>query len=171
MKAEEIPGLYSSRQIFIPAASSTEVTHLSGLTGSAASVFASAHHKDLTTPSLFVLPDSESAAYFLDDIESLLGEKKALLFPSSFRLRHNIYEKDKANVLLRAETLSELSRQGSKAIVVTYPEAICEKVISNKELEQNTISLSRGDKFTIDFITEFLLEHGFENSDFVYEAG
>jgi transcription-repair coupling factor (superfamily II helicase) len=74
-------------------------------------------------------------------------------------------------VLLRAETLTALSRQGSKAMVVTYPEAICEKVISNKQLEQNTISLSRGDKFSMEFITEFLLEHGFESSDFVYEAG
>ncbi len=171
VKAEEIPGLYSTRQIFITNTSTSEVIHLSGLTGSAASVFAAGQYGNFSSPSLFILPDSESAAYFLDDIESLLGEKKAYFFPSSFRLRHNVYEKDKANVLLRAETLSALSRQGSRAMVVTYPEAICEKVISNKQLELNTISLSRGDKFGMDFITEFLLEHGFESSDFVYEAG
>lgn len=172
MKVEEIPGLYSSRQIFIDSTSTTvERIQLTGLTGSAASVLAAAQHKNASSPSLFILPDSESAAYFLDDLESLLGEKKAYFFPSSFRLRHNVYEKDKANVLLRAETLSALSRQGNRAMVVTYPEAVCEKVISNKQLELNTISLSRGDKFSMDFITEFLLEHGFESSDFVYEAG
>lgn len=171
MKAEEIPGRYASRQIFIAETSTQEGIHLTGLTGSAASVLAAAQHKISSLPTLFILPDSESAAYFLDDLESLLGEKKAYFFPSSFRLRHNVYEKDKANMLLRAETLSALSRHGGKAMVVTYPEAICEKVISNKQLEQNTISLSRGDKFSMDFITEFLLEHGFESSDFVYEAG
>jgi transcription-repair coupling factor (superfamily II helicase) len=168
MKPSDIPGLYSSGQISFAARVSV---HIAGLTGSAASVVAVAQWQKSSAPFLFILPDAESASYFLNDIENLLGEKKAFLFPSSFRQRHNVFEKDNANVLLRAETLTEISRQGSHAIVVTYPEAICEQVSSHKQIEQNTISLSRGDKLSIEFLTEFLAEHGFEHSDFVYEAG
>ena len=168
MKPHDLPGLYSSGQISFYAG---DKIHLTGLTGSAASLFAATHHQQINSPQLFILPDEESASFFLDDIENLIGEKRTFLFPSSFRSRHNVFEKDNANVLLRAEGLAELSRDGSRALVVTHPEAVCEQVVSRTQLEQNTISLSRGDKISIEFLTEFLHEHGFEHSDFVYNAG
>ncbi|MBK5285291.1 MAG: transcription-repair coupling factor, partial [Bacteroidia bacterium] len=182
MKPEELPGLYSARQILFDKPGQAppllkemglggEVSHLTGLTGSCAPLLVAAQWQNSSSPFLLLLPDFESAAYFLSDLENLIGEKKAYFFPSSFRRSHNVYETDSTNVLLRAEVLSELLREGSRAIIVTYPEAICEQVVSHKQLEQNTISLSRGDKISIDFLTEFLLEHGFGHSDFVYEAG
>jgi hypothetical protein len=63
VKAEEIPGLYGSRQIFIDNTSSGGI-HLTGLTGSAASVFAAAHHKNLTSPVLFILPRQRIGSLF-----------------------------------------------------------------------------------------------------------
>jgi transcription-repair coupling factor (superfamily II helicase) len=173
----DLPGLYSARQISFYAPTPLEqrtggeAIHLTGLTGSAASLFAATHHQQNSSPQVFILPDEESASFFLDDLENLLGEKKAFLFPSSFRNRHNVFEKDNASILLRAEVLTELSRNGSRAFVITHPEAVCEQVVSPAQLEQNTISLSREDKISIEFLTEFLHEHGFEHSDFVYDAG
>ena len=143
--------------------------HLKGLVGSSDAVLAVAlyfiRHKNM----LFVLPDREEAAYFQSDIENLL-DKEVLLFPSSFRKPYDFTQVDNSKVLQRAEVLNELIHSSGK-LIITYPEALSERVIDRKALEKNTLEISTGNKISIDFINEFLIEYEFERVDFVYEPG
>jgi transcription-repair coupling factor (superfamily II helicase) len=144
---------------------------LKGLVGSADAVVAIATYFLLHKPQLFILPDREEAAYFMADLESIL-EKEVLIFPSSFRKAFDFTQVDTANVLARAEVLNELNHDSSYGkIVVTYPEALAEKVIDRTVLEKNTLEISLGVKLGIDFINEFLIDYDFERTDFVYEPG
>jgi transcription-repair coupling factor (superfamily II helicase) len=144
---------------------------LKGLVGSADATVAIATYFLLHKPQLFILPDREEAAYFMADLESIL-EKEVLIFPSSFRKAFDFTQVDTANVLARAEVLNELNHDSSYGkIVVTYPEALAEKVIDRTVLEKNTLEISLGIKLGIDFINEFLIDYDFERTDFVYEPG
>jgi transcription-repair coupling factor (superfamily II helicase) len=144
---------------------------LKGLVGSADATVAVATYFLLHKPQLFILPDREEAAYFMADLESIL-EKEVLIFPSSFRKAFDFTQVDTANVLARAEVLNELNHDSSYGkIVVTYPEALAEKVIDRNVLEKNTLEISLGIKLGIDFINEFLIDYDFERTDFVYEPG
>ncbi len=146
-------------------------TQLRGLVGSADAVIAVSTYFLLHQPQLFILPNREEAAYFLSDLEGILG-KEILLFPSSFRKAFEFTQIDTANVLARAEVLNELNHQSEYGkIVVTYPEALAEKVIDRSVLEKNTLEISVGIKLGIDFINEFLFDYDFERADFVYEPG
>ncbi len=144
---------------------------LKGLVGSADAVIAVSSYFLLHQPQLFILPNREEAAYFLSDLESIL-DKEILFFPSSFRKAFEFTQIDTSNVLARAEVLNELNHDSEYGkIVVTYPEALAEKVIDRSILEKNTLEISLGAKLSIDFINEFLFEYDFERSDFVYEPG
>lgn len=144
---------------------------LKGLVGSADAIVALSSYFLLHKPLLFVLPDREDAAYFQSDLESAL-EKQVLLFPSSYRKSFDFTQVDTANVLARAEVLNELNHDSEYGkIVVSYPEAIAEKVIDRSALEKNTLEISIGAKLGIDFINEFLIDYDFDRADFVYEPG
>ena len=145
--------------------------HLKGLVGSSDSVMALALYFLLHRHMIFVLPEREEAAYFLSDLENLL-EKEILFFPSSFRKSFEFTLVDSSNVLQRAEVLNELNHSAEYGkIIVTYPEALAEKVIDRAALEKNTLEIAIGNKLSIDFINEFLIEYDFERVDFVYEPG
>lgn len=145
--------------------------HLKGLVGSSDSVLASALYFLLHRHMIFILPEREEAAYFLSDLENLL-EKEILFFPSSFRKSFEFTLVDSSNVLQRAEVLNELNHSSEFGkIIVTYPEALAEKVIDRSALEKNTLEISVGNSLGIDFINEFLVEYDFERVDFVYEPG
>ncbi|MGN7203527.1 transcription-repair coupling factor [Pedobacter sp. SAFR-022] len=144
---------------------------LKGLVGSADAMAAVATYFLLHKPQLFILPDREEAAYFLGDLESIL-DKAVLLFPSSYRKGFDFTQIDTANVLGRAEVLNELNHDSEFGkIVVTYPEALSEKVIDRSVLEKNTLEITVNTKLSIEFINEFLFEYEFERTDFVYEPG
>lgn len=153
---------------------------LRGLAGSSAAFVASAIAKLSDQSHLFILPDKEIAAYFFNDLETLLGELRedgetvtqlpVLFFPSSYRRPYQVEETDNANVLLRAEVLDRMRRE-KRLIIVTYPSALTEMVVTRKLLEENTLRLHKGEKISISFITDLLETYGFERSDYVYEAG
>lgn len=144
---------------------------LKGLVGSADATIAVATYFLLHKPQLFILPDREEAAYFLADLESIL-DKEVLFFPSSFRKAFEFTQVDTANVLARAEVLNELNHHSEYGqIVVSYPEAIAEKVINRNVLEKNTLEISLSARLGIDFINEFLIDYDFNRTDFVYEPG
>ncbi|WP_410222023.1 transcription-repair coupling factor [Pedobacter sp.] len=146
-------------------------TQVKGLVGSADAFIAVTTYFLQHKPQLFIFPNREEAAYFSSDLEALLG-KEVLLFPASFRKAFEFTQVDTANVLARAEVLTELNHHSSYGkIVVTYPEALAEKVINRNVLEKNTLEISIGANLGIDFINEFLTDYDFERSDFVYEPG
>ena len=104
--------------------------HFKGLIGSQDVILAAQISKEVKRPHLFILSDKEEAAYFINDLESII-KKEVFFFPSSYRRPYQIEETDNANVLLRAEVLNTLIHQ-SYPIIVSYPEALFEKVVSQK---------------------------------------
>ena len=145
--------------------------HLKGLIGSSLSfVVNSLFHKS-ELPFLMIFEDKEAAAYYLNDLEQLVGDKEVLFYPGSFRRPYQIEEVDNANVLLRAEVLNRINSRKKPAVIVTYPESLFEKVVTKKELEKNTLKVAVGDKISIDFINEVLFEYEFKRVDFITEPG
>lgn len=175
MNQADLLGFYTSRPIVISIKSRllepfAHRFRLEGLSGSSDAVIAAAITDGESRTHVFVLNDREEAAYFLNNMENLREENPPLYFPSSYKKPFQIEELDNANVLMRAEVLGRLNR-GSNTLVVTYPDAICEKVVTRHNLEKNSIEMRVGEKISVEFITEFLLHHEFENVDFVAQAG
>lgn len=147
---------------------------LKGLIGSADALTVISSHLKSNRPGLLILPNYEEASYFLADLEGLL-DKQVLFFPSSYRKAFDFTQVDSSHVLQRAEALSELNNLSSETkspkLVVTYPEAVSEKVITRQDLSDNTLEITENTKLDIAFINEFLSEYDFERVDFVYEPG
>jgi len=157
---------------------------LKGLTGSSASFVSSAI---INSPlsfgrgaggevntHLFILPDKEQSAYFLNDLENLLGEKNVLFFPSSYKRPYQVEETDNANILLRAEVLNKILHVGASVharVIITYPEALTEKVVTKAHLSKNTLEIKQNEKLSVDFIVETLSAYHFKREDFVIEPG
>jgi transcription-repair coupling factor (superfamily II helicase) len=145
--------------------------HLNGLLGSAVSFVLRAVFKKAELPFLVVLDNKEEAAYYLNDLEQMIGEQDVLFYPASFRRPYQVDETDNANVLLRAEVLNRINSRKKPAIIVTYPEALFEKVVTRQQLDKNTLKVALNDKISIDFINEVLFEYEFKRVDFITEPG
>ncbi len=143
---------------------------IKNLAGSLDAVVIAAAFKSGSTDHLVVCQDREEAAYLQSDLQNLLG-KEILLFPMSYKRPYEYDETENANILMRAEVLNRLSGKKQKEIIVTYPEAITEKVITKRSLASNTFSIKLGLKLDMAFLEEFLHNYDFEKTDFVYEAG
>jgi transcription-repair coupling factor (superfamily II helicase) len=146
-------------------------THLKGLVGSSFSFVITKSFKQAEKPFLLIFNNKEEAAFYLNDLEQLLNEKDVLFYPESYRRPYQIEETDNANVLLRAEVLNRINSQKKPAIIITYPDALFEKVITRKELESNTLKITVNDNLSIDFVNEVLFEYQFKRVDFVTEPG
>lgn len=120
---------------------------------------------------LIVLNDAEDAAYFHNTIENLTDALDLFYFPSSFKNRKNFKLLNSSHVMLRTEMLTKLSVGGNKKIIVTYPEALFEKVVLPKTLSGNIISIKTNDTINLNGLMELFVMYGFERTDFVYEPG
>ncbi|GEQ85068.1 transcription-repair-coupling factor [Patiriisocius marinistellae] len=144
---------------------------VSGLVGSATSLIIAETFKATDKPFLFILNDKEEAAYHLNDLENLLGEDNVLFYPGSYRRPYQIDETDNANILLRSEVLNRINSRRKPSLIVTYPEALFEKVVTKKELDKNTLKIAVDDQLSIDFVNELLFSYKFKRTDFVTEPG
>ncbi|MCF0051369.1 transcription-repair coupling factor [Dyadobacter sp. LJ53] len=145
---------------------------IKGLVGSLDAVVAASIQEKKKGPAVYVLSDREEAAYFQNDLQNLIGKTEVLFYPTSYKRPYHYEEVDNANVLMRGEILNKLSASKSVATqIVTYPEALFEKVINKRSLKANTFSVKVGEKLDPSFLTEFLTSYGFEITDFVFEAG
>jgi len=142
-----------------------------GLKASASSVYASALIDKTHCPFVFILGDLEEAGYFYHDLTQILGDEQVLFFPSSFRRAIKYGQKDAANEILRTEVLSRLEKNDAHLFVVTYPDALAEKVIARKELEEKTLKIGVGEQLDMKFLTDLLHQYGFQYTDYVYEPG
>jgi transcription-repair coupling factor (superfamily II helicase) len=127
---------------------------------------------------LIVCADKEDAAYFYNDLESLLGErgmdyskKQVLFYPTSYKRPYEPEKSDNSYILSRTEVLQRVSTSERKTLIVSYPEALSEKVFTRKLLAKNTFKIKVGDKINLDFLTDLLYEYEFESVDFVVEPG
>ncbi|MBO0323804.1 transcription-repair coupling factor [Muricauda sp. CAU 1633] len=145
--------------------------NLKGLVGSSLSFVISEVFDATDAPFLLILNDKEEAAYYLNDLEQLIGENDVLFYPGSYRRPYQIEETDNANVLLRAEVLNRINSRKKPAVIVTYPDALFEKVVTRKELDKNTLKIKLEDTLSLDFLNEVLFEYQFKRVDFVTEPG
>ena len=144
---------------------------ITNMVGSSLSFVISETFKKVDKTYLVILNDKEEAAYLLNDLEQLLGDKNVLFYPGSYRRPYQIDETDNANVLLRSEVLNRINSRKKPTIIVTYPEALFEKVVTKKELERNTLKLSVTENVSLGFVNEVLFEYNFNRVDFVTEPG
>ena len=149
---------------------SAKTIYLGGVHASCVSLFFSAFIKENPSVYVFVLNDSEEAGYFYHDMVQANGDADILFFPSSYRRAIKYGQKDAANEILRTEVLSRLEKKDNVA-VVTYPEALAEKVVSKKLLTDKTVSLKVGQNVETDAIAAQLVSLGFDHVDYVYEPG
>ncbi len=147
---------------------------LQNLNGSAAAFVLQAiftNEKTANLNHLVVLSDAEEAAYFFNSIESVTGALDLFYFPSSFKSPHNYSVLNPSHVMLRTEALTKISMGGNKKILVTYPEALFEKVVMAKTLQLNIIQIKTNDHLDLNALMQQMVDYGFERTDFVYEPG
>ncbi|MDD4605015.1 MAG: transcription-repair coupling factor, partial [Dysgonamonadaceae bacterium] len=151
----------------------TEVKTLSvrGLHGSSVPLFSATLFKRTSQPYLFVLNNLENAGYFYHDLTQLLSEKEVLFFPSAYKRAAKYGQIDSANEILRTEVLSRLEKSNHPFIIVSYPDALSEKVVSQKTLKQNTITIALNEESGSEAISKLLDSYQFEYVDYVYEPG
>jgi len=148
--------------------------HLTGLHGSASQFIITSvfnHSSASQLNHLIILRDAEEAAYFHNTLENLTGALNLFYFPSSFKKKKNYSLLNPSHVMLRTETLTRLAGGTNKNIIITYPEALFEKVVLSKTLSENIISIKQSDTLDVNGILGKFVDYGFERTDFVYEPG
>lgn len=175
MNVSTISSIFNSSAKIIQLAENIAVpekkVQIKGLVGSSLSFVIQALFEKSELPFLLLFNDKEEAAYYLNDLENLINDQDVLFYPSSYRRPYQIEETDNANILLRAEVLNRINSRKKPSIIVTYPEALFEKVVTRKELDKNTLKVAVADQISIDFINEVLFEYNFKRVDFVSEPG
>lgn len=143
-----------------------------GLTGSQEAFIIAASYLAMPRNILVIAEDKEDAAYLQNDIDGLLYEKPIHFFPDSFKRPRDFERLNRDNVLLRTEIINQINHSKAKGeIIVTYPEALFEKVVDPKILQSNRIDISTGELLDADTVIEVLSEYGFVRVDFVFEPG
>ena len=150
---------------------SVKTIFLDGLMcSSAPMLFASLALKIKSSTAVFILQDADEAGYFYHDLTQLLGKEQVLFFPSSYRRAIKYAQRDSASEILRTEVLAKLSN-AQHLLIVTYPEALAELVMSKKQLDDRSVVLSVGDVIDADQTAQQLRTLGFQEVDYVYEPG
>ena len=148
--------------------------YLKNLQGSSASFIVDAifrHPSCSQLNHIIICEDAERAAYFHNDLENLTNALDLFYFPSSFKNRKNFRLLNSSHVMLRTEALMKWSAGGNKKIMITYPEALFEKVVMSKTLSGNVIAIKSGDALDVNGVMEKLVNYGFARTDFVYQPG
>ena len=144
---------------------------LKGSVGSGISFIIANSFKTVGKTMLYLCEDREKAAYQLNDFERILGEDNVLFFPSSYRKPYQTETTDNANVLLRSEVLTKLGNSKKPKLIVSYPQAVFEKVVSHSTLKKNTLEVIKDSRLSLDFVNEMLFEYRFNRVDFVTQPG
>ncbi len=177
MKANDLLKLYRSDSIIQAIAETMKANEdrciqVKNLSGSLDAIIVAAVYQLNHQNQLLVLHDKEEAAYFHNDLQNLMPGKEVLFFPTSYKRPYEFEETENANVLMRAEILNRVNHKASTGeVIVTYPEALTEKVVNRKSLLRNTFTAKVGEKVDVEFLSELLASYDFEKADFVYEAG
>ena len=146
--------------------------YLDGLRGSSTAFVATAVWHLSEANHVFVLNDKEEAAYFHNDLEHLTGALDIHYFPDSFKKTAQFGELNSSHVMLRTEALAKFRGDVvRKKALITYPEALFEKVVNPVSLTKNMISIKVGELLKPDALMEQFVGLGFKREDFVYEPG
>jgi len=146
--------------------------HLDNLRGSSINFMAAALWQNTDVNHVFILNDKEEAAYFHNDIEHLTKGLDIFFFPDSFKRTGYFNELNSSHVMLRTEALTKFTgKRVNKKVLVTYPEALFERVVNPSSLADNMISIKVGETLQVDALLERFVSLGFRREDFVYEPG
>jgi len=181
VKISELIKIYSESEVLRNLQECVEAgdnkIYLKGLSGSLPSIVAAALSQNFSSNYVYILNDKETAAYFMNDLEQIYGEsdyeltrKKVLMFPGAHK-KINSESNDNDSILLRTEVLKRLSLGSKSLLIVTFPEAIFEKVVTKKTLTKSIIRLAVDEEVDSEFIFDILREYGFEQEDYVFEPG
>lgn len=150
--------------------------HCENLRGSAASFVISTIFQNPASSQLnhlVVCEDAEKAAYLHNSLENLTNALNLYFFPSSFKNRKNFRLLNPSHVMLRTEALTRFAAQaqGRAGMLITYPEALFEKVVLPNTLSGNIIHIKSGDTLDLNGLMDQMVGYGFDRTDFVYEPG
>ncbi len=165
-KTRRIPGteLHSDGSVL--------TVHIKGCVGSFNSFLQATIYRLNHTPQLIIANSKEEAAYLQNDLENILENYAPLLLIDSFKKPGQYAEQLNSNIQMRTEVLNRISNNPAKNdIVITYPEALAEKVISNDAIRKNTLQIVINEELDEDFVIDTFNTYGFERNDFVYEPG
>ena len=144
---------------------------MSGLTGSSGSIVTTTLFNQSAGHFLCILNDLEEAGYFFHDCSQVLDEENVLFFPSGYKRNIRYGQKDPANEILRTEVLGRLNTSEKPCLIITYPEALAEKVVSGDALKNKTLNISKNERVDSLFVADVLESYEFEKVDYVYEPG
>ena len=151
---------------------------ISNLFGSSLAVLVANAVETTEHAQLFILSGKEEALFFFNDLEVLLhdkekplNEKRVHYFPASFNKVITWTDPDATYLKMRAEVIDKLMHNSKGALIVTYPEALCEKIVSKQYVQENSFTIAKNELLPIDIFLEFLYEYQYQQEDFVFEPG
>lgn len=153
------------------AASRESNLKISGLRGSSLALVLASVFQKVNKTQVFILNDADEAAYFYNDLRHMLSDENVLFFPSSYKKTIRLSQLDSSNEILRTEALNRLSNSSQPTVLVSYPEAMTQKVVSADGVKSKTLKIKVGESVSIDYLSKVLNEYGFQRVDFVYEPG
>lgn len=149
----------------------SQVIRLEGVKGSLVGIIFSSLIKTTNQLYMVVMNDAEEAGYLYHDITQICGESDAFFFPSSYKRAIKYGQIDHANAILRTEALNRLRQANGASVIVTYPDALAEKVVSDTTLSSKTLRIAQNESVDSVFVADVLYEYGFERVEYVYEPG
>ncbi|MDR2970542.1 MAG: transcription-repair coupling factor [Bacteroidales bacterium] len=156
----------------------SKTTGVKNLSGSSLAVLVANNFEKDEAPHLFVFPEKEEALFFFNDLELLLHDKESPLsekrvhyFPASFNKVMNWKDNDTTYLKMRAEIIDRLIHNQKGILIVTYPDALCEKIVSKRYVQENSFYVSKGEIVPIEILLEFLYKYQYQQEDFVFEPG
>lgn len=145
---------------------------LYGLAGSAPAMLMGAlPAEDGDSPVLVVGDTLDDAGYIYHDLSRVLGEGAVLMFPSGYKRAIKYGQPDPPSQIMRTEVLNRWDTDRSLRYVVTYPEALAEKVASRDTIDTHTLHLATGGTADLAETAKWLRTNGFQEVDYVYDPG
>ncbi|MBR5892476.1 MAG: transcription-repair coupling factor [Bacteroidaceae bacterium] len=179
MNAKEIKDIFAAHPgvdalVKLREESGSKGTLIGGLSGSSAALVLAGFKERVPEQTLLVvMNDVEEAGYMYHDIVQVSGEENTLFFPSSFRRAIKYGHEDDAGRILRTEVMSRLVNRRRKEglLIVTHPDALAEKVASQSDLKEKSLSVEVGSNISRDELEKQLAMLEFKEVPYVYEPG
>ncbi|MDC1337148.1 transcription-repair coupling factor [Flavobacteriaceae bacterium] len=144
---------------------------LKGLYGSSKSFLINSLFSNSNKNIYWILENKESAGYHFNDLEGLINENQLYFFPSSYNRENDFKKTNTQSIFLRTELIRNLSSNSYKNLIVTYPEAVFEKIIIKKDIKKRFLKIKIEDIMSLESFNEKLFELEFNREDFVVEPG
>tara|TARA_Y100001970_G_scaffold285309_1_gene404656 strand:- start:6949 stop:10206 length:3258 start_codon:yes stop_codon:yes gene_type:complete len=152
--------------------SKNSISQIKGIAGSGLNIRIASAFLELKINMLLIMGDSEEAMYCLNDLESFLESKNILLFPSSYNKSYSEDSSpDNSKLLMRSRVLEKITTDSEPNIIVTYPDALYEKIVTQQTLKNKSLKIKKGQEIDLENLNQFLFDQDFEKVDFVCEPG